>query len=176
MMPVPSHLRKCLVPNDEKLDEQYLIGKLRCPCGCKKFQFLYTGQDSDVAGSICAAEIDDEWFFVIKAKCISCGREHLLLDRDFHGWDGFICHDTKKALLPRPPVDLWKCRLCGCLEHTATVEISPTDKEEFHDVVREEPEKFQMEMWPDAFEWFIVSLQCCNCAHKQEHWVDYEAA
>jgi len=104
MMPVPSHLQGFVVPTDSADDEEALSAAIRCPCGEAKFELLYPGQTHEYDGQEipCTAEIDGNFFFVLKSRCSVCGREHLLLDKDFHGWNGFICHEPDQAAFPRP--------------------------------------------------------------------------
>jgi hypothetical protein len=39
-------------------------------------------------------EKDGYFFFRIEAACKRCRIHHLLFDTDFHGWNGYICHDS----------------------------------------------------------------------------------
>ena len=112
MMPVPSHLQEIAVPRDSAIDEESLTADIRCPCGESKFELLYPGQAHEYGdGTIpCTAEIDGHFFFILKSRCARCKREHLLLDADFHGWNGFICHDPDQAAIARPPLITWRCQ------------------------------------------------------------------
>lgn len=121
----------------------------------------------------CTIEIDGRYFFLIKAKCISCDEEHLLFDADFHGWEGFVCHDPEQASLPRPPLTSWKCPGCGSSEHSASIEIETQGKEDF---VTETDGEFAEDLWPDAFTWFDMSITCCDCGQRIDQWVSYETA
>jgi DNA-directed RNA polymerase subunit RPC12/RpoP len=172
-MPVPTHLKKCVIPGSSKIDETALKAKVQCPCRGKVFEMLYPGKTHMFQGKRypCVAEIKKKFFFLITAKCVACGKEHLLLDKDFHGWDGFVCHDSKQAKLPRPVLVSWKCLECGGLPHKAHVEIQTQGKEDF---VSETGGKFPTKRWPDGFGWFTLSVECAKCGFKTPEWVSYE--
>jgi len=175
MVSVPNHLKDCIISNDSHVDEQPLIGVVRCPCGGQTFHILYPGQTHMHKGQQipCTAEIDGNFFFLIKARCISCGKEHLLFDKDYHGWNGFVCHNYAQASLPRPDLTPWQCLSCGGLEHEASIKIDPVDKATF---VEEAGDEFDEELWPEAFEWFSMSITCHNCGRQTKDWVSYETA
>ena len=175
MLPVPSHLKNILVPKSGIKEEDVLIGNLRCRCGSERFVLMYPGQTHEYKGDIipCTAEIDGNFFFLIKAKCGKCGQEHLLFDKDFHGWDGLTCHDDAEAKLPRPPLIPWKCLSCGDLSHKATVKINFENKEDF---IEQSCGEYDVDRWPDAFQWIWMTITCCNCSLVTENWVDYETA
>jgi hypothetical protein len=134
---------------------------------------MYPGQTHEAGGETipCTAEIDGEFFFLVRADCAACERQHLLLDADFHGWNGFVCHDEAKASLPRPPLVAWRCLACGGVDHTASVQIQTEGKQDFVDQVGED---FDAERWPDGFGWFAMSIRCVSCPHETGEWVSYE--
>jgi hypothetical protein len=173
MMPVPSHLIECVVPKESTIDESSLDAVVRCPCGSTLFELLYPGQKRDYDGEIvpCVAEIDGKFFFVIKARCMICQREHLLLDSDFHGWNGFICHDVEQAALPRPSLVAWNCLSCGATAHEASVQICTEGKADYVATVGKE---FDVERWPDAFGWFSMAIKCNRCGKHTPEWISYE--
>jgi len=173
MMPVPTHLKDCVVPGSSKIDEGALKAKVQCPCGGKVFELLYPGQTHEYDGRTipCVAEITKKFFFLIKAECVKCGKEHPLLDADFHGWNGFVCHDPKQANVPRPPLVPWKCLECGGLEHKAGIEIQTEGKEDF---ISETDGEIDEDRWPDGFGWFTMSIECTKCSAKTPEWVSYE--
>ncbi|HEX4613156.1 MAG TPA: hypothetical protein VH092_33515, partial [Urbifossiella sp.] len=110
------------------------------------------------------------WFFLLRIRCVACGRDHLLFDRDFHGWDGYVCHQPEQAELPRPPLVPWRCESCGGEEHRGTVGISTEGSRDFTECAR----GFPVDRWPDGFGWFSVGIECCRCGHKPDVWVSYE--
>jgi len=84
MMPLPTHLRDCVVPDSADIDESGLQGTVRCPCGSERVNLLYPGQTHEWNGTQipCTAEINGKFFFLMKAQCVDCGAEHLLIDAD----------------------------------------------------------------------------------------------
>lgn len=172
-MPVPSHLRGLVEPLDSTIDEESLSARIRCPCGDDSLELLYPGQTHEYGGEIipCTAEVDGRFFFVLKSRCTGCGREHLLLDADFHGWNGLVCHDADQAALARPPLVPWTCQSCGETRHRGLVHIQTQGKDDF---VAEAGEEFDHSRWPDAFGWFSLDLTCCKCGKESSELVSYE--
>lgn len=175
MAPIPRYLNDIVIPMHEYVEKDLLTGSLQCPCGEGEFQLLYPGETIKFQEKEwpCAIEIGGHCFFVIKAICNKCKTQHLLFDADFHGWDGVMCHDAKKANLSRPPLVPWQCVSCGDLSHKATIKIAFESKENFLEQARGE---FAEDRWPDAFQWIWMSIVCTNCGLKTESWVDYETA
>ena len=173
MMPVPTHLRSIAVARNVTPNGEPLCADLRCPCGGSMFQLLYPGQTHEYAGELvpCTAEIDGCYFFILKALCVNCLAQHLLLDVDFHGWDGFVCHDPKQAALPRPEVTPWKCLTCAGLAHKMVVHITGEGQQHF---TSEAGESFDKERWPDAFGWFSLDTTCVACGRVSTDLVAYE--
>lgn len=173
MMPVPTHLRECLHPKEASFDESELIADLRCTCGGEEFHLHYPGQTHEYKGEMipCTAEMDGDFFFLIRADCTSCNKTYLLIDQDFHGWDGFVCHDEQQAKKPRPELIPWKCLHCDGLPHSATVTIELCEKEDYLEEDDLDPER-----WVDAFSWFSIDTVCKTCGRSTEDWVSLETA
>jgi hypothetical protein len=173
MMPVPSHLQGLVAPLDSAIDEEALSATVRCPCGETKFELMYPGQTHEYAGEMipCTAEIDGNFFLVLKSRCAGCGTDHLLLDADFHGWNGFVCHDPAQANLPRPPLVAWPCQGCGETAHTGVVHIQTEGMDDF---VEEAGPDFDANRWPDGFGWFSLDLTCSKCGKESPEFVSYE--
>ena len=173
MMPVPSHLKNIVISRDAKIDEEPLVADICCPCGGKEFELLYPGEVHEHAGEVipCTSEIDGKFFFVLKYRCDSCSQDHLLLDADFHGWNGLVCHDDEQAKLDRPHLIEWKCQECDGTKHTGVVRIQTEGREDFIEVVEDE---FDHDLWPDAFGWFSLDVVCSNCKKETEELVSYE--
>ena len=173
MMPVPAHLAECVVPKDSAVDENPLDAVVRCPCGSIVFDLLYPGQTKEIQGERfpCTAEVDGNPFLVIQARCIACQGAHLLLDSDFHGWNGFVCHDVRKAAIPRPSLVLWTCLSCGATAHEASVQIQTEGRTDF---VNECDGKFDADRWPDGFSWFSMAIRCIGCGRHTRDWISYE--
>jgi hypothetical protein len=173
MMPAPTHLKNIVAPYEVETDEEALVADIRCLCGGANFELLYPGQTHEYAGEVipCTAEIDGNFFFVLKVRCVQCAKEHLLLDADFHGWNGFVCHDPEQAALPRPPLTVWKCLKCGGMTHSGVVHIQTEGKADF---ILEAGEEFDEDLWPDAFGWFSLDVTCNHCGKHTPELVSYE--
>jgi hypothetical protein len=173
MMPVPTQLSNCIIPHSPEIDESGLEGKVRCPCGSETFQLLYPGQTHEWNGEqiLCTAEIDGKSFFLVKARCTGCDAEHLLIDKDLHGWNGFVCHEPEQAALPRPPLKPWPCKSCGAHEHLATIQIETQGRADF---IEESEGKFPEDRWPDGFSWFSMSITCAKCGNMKKDWISLE--
>ena len=173
MMPVPSHLKGVVVPLNKDIGEDNLSANFRCQCGESRFELLYPGKTHKFGGKLipCTIEIDGHFFFVLKSRCTSCGHEHLLLDTDFHGWDGFICHDPDQASLKRPQLVPWQCQKCGETKHNGIIHIESQGEEDF---VLEVGEDFDVDRWPDAFSWFSMDLTCCKCGLESQNIISVE--
>lgn len=173
MIPLPNHLADCVVVDTDRSDKFTLVATVKCPCGGEIFHLLFPGQTHEHRGQPipCTAQIAENFFFLIKAACVDCGAEHLLFDKDFHGWDGYVCHDPQTAALPRPELVRWKCLSCGGTRHTAEVGVQSEGKEDF---IEECGEEFPAERWVDGFGWFSMSIVCKDCGAETEEWVSYE--
>jgi hypothetical protein len=173
MMPVPSHLVGCVVPKDASIDEKPLDADVRCPCGSDRFELLFPGQTHEYEGEPipCTAKIDGHFYFRIIVRCTHCELGHLLLDTDFHGWNGFVCHDPEQAARPRPALIPWKCLKCGTTEHKASVHVQTEGKADF---ISESGGKFDEDRWPDGFGWFGVATVCTFCGKNTPEWVSCE--
>jgi hypothetical protein len=173
MMPVPSHLQGLVVPLDSEIDEEALSATVRCPCGEVRFDLLYPGQTHEYNGRMvpCVAEIDGKFFLVLKSRCAGCAQEHLLLDADFHGWNGFVCHDPAQAAVARPQLVAWACQACGESKHTGVVHIQTQGKDDF---ISEAEGEFDVNRWPDAFGWFSLDLTCSKCGKESQGLISYE--
>ena len=172
MMPIPTHLRGLVVPMDDSSNEEPLDAMVRCPCHSESFEFLYPGDTKEHNGVTIpvTAERDGAFFFRIEARCVACRQVHLLFDKDFHGWDGYICHDQKQALLPRPALQAWHCCNCGSVSHGGRISVYGEGKDDFVEGAAD----FPPDRWPDGFGWFHLSIACKSCGHEIDHWVDYE--
>lgn len=173
MMPVPSHLIECVVPKSSVVDEQALDATVKCTCGSTRFRLMFPGQTHNLRGDVipCTANIDGKYFFIVRANCVRCHREHVLIDADFHGWNGFVCHDAAQASVARPELVAWQCLGCGGSVHEASVQIQTEGREDFVDQAGDE---FDPERWPDAFGWFSMTIRCVACHRETPDWVSYE--
>jgi hypothetical protein len=165
MMPVPSHLKGIAVPRDPVADQEPLTADIRCSCGESTMELLYPGQTHRHEHKTipCTAEIDGNYFFVVRARCTRCSTSHLLLDADFHGWNGFVCHDQAQASLAPPALIPWRCQSCAGTSHKVVVHIQTEGRQDF---VNEAGEGFDAQRWPDAFGWFDLDLTCIGCGEN----------
>lgn len=168
---LPTHIRDCI--KDVKCTEDFIRGDVCCTCGNEVFALYYPGESIEYKGKKMpySTYIHDHSYFIIKARCNKCNKEYLLFDRDFHGWDGYVCHDEKDASKPRPPLVPWKCPKCGEDKHGAQIMFCYGDKEE----MLEDMEDKDID-WADAFEWIYMTIKCQTCGYVTEKWVDYETA
>jgi hypothetical protein len=173
MMPLPSHVVGWVVPKDPMIDEGPLEADVCCPCGSRRFDLLFPGQTHEWDGETipCTAEISGKFFFLIKAQCAKCSRQHLLLDADLHGWNGFVCHDPEQAAIPRPPLVPWKSLECGTTSHEASIRIQTEGKADF---VSESEGRFPADRWPDGFGWFSMDIKRSACGKQTREWVSLE--
>lgn len=172
-MPVPSHLVDCVVPKESVIDERPLDANVRCTCGSHQMELFFPGQTTQYRGETiaCTAEVDGKFFFLVKAQCAHCKKQHLLLDIDFHGWNGFVFHDPKQAAVPRPVLIPWNCLACGNVVHEASIQVQTEGKEDF---VSGGCSKFPEERWPDGFAWITIGILCASCGKQTPEWVSYE--
>mgnify|MGYP006908303189 CR=1 FL=1 len=173
MMPSPSHLQHCLLRPDGPVDDEPLTAPVVCPCGNNQFALLFPGATREVDGESypVVARIDGKFFLVLVAHCTQCEECHLLLDKDLHGWDGYVCRDETQAALPRPPLVPWHCLTCGALAHRMSVTIYTEGPEDF---IAESDGDLDPDSWPDAFGWFGLDTECAACGRKTESLIDYE--
>ena len=103
---------------------------------------------------------------------MDCGKQHLLLDVDFHGWNGFVARERLRGhLRPRPAVVAWPCKACGKTAHKADVLVISEDKK----VAIEESDGFLDETnWQEGFGWINIDIRCVTCGRAHESWVSYE--
>src|ERR1051325_74053 len=109
--PTPTHLKNLLVVDASQSGEHELRGQVKCECGSDVFHPLYVAQLVAEKGRsfLRVTEIGDHCFLRLGAQCISCSQEHLLLDHDYHGWNGYVCGDEASRRLHRPPYQHWAC-------------------------------------------------------------------
>ena len=173
-MKTPTHISSCIKSSVLECNGSLLNCDIACLCGNQVFQLLYPGATHLYQGKKipCTLQTDDSFFFLIRAKCIICGRGHVLFDKDFHGWDGFVCHDVKEASKTRPSLVPWKCIKCGKLEHSVQIQFCYGGEDE----MIEDLADFPIENLADAFQWIYIDITCESCGLVTKKWVDYETA
>jgi hypothetical protein len=133
MVPSPEHLSACTIPEPDKAKEHQYIGRVVCPCGCDAFVMQHTGATHEYKGEIipCTAQVGREFFFRVVATCTECEVQHLLFDKDLHGWNGFVCRrELADHHEPCPPLIGWKCQVCGGETHNAHAVVSCEDMQQ----------------------------------------------
>jgi hypothetical protein len=135
---------------------------------------LHTGATYESHGTIrlCSTEVDGNLFFRIAAKCSGCGTEHLLFDKDLHGWNGFMCLQRLRGQQHSPPpLVAWRCKACGNASHKADVVIASMDKEE---IIEESGGLFDDANWQEGFGWVSIDICCAACNYRHKSWVSFE--
>ncbi len=102
----------------------------------------------------------------IYAKCKRCGKEILLFDDRYYGYDGVCTHfeTPNKPYLENGKIKMKKSH-CEGAGYKIYVTISSTGKE---DLIDEEDSEFINEKnWKDAFEWIKIDLECAKCGKKK---------
>ena len=165
---VPRHLKTILQLSETNSSPERVYGRVMCPCGSNSFAILYPGQTHEFQGLRypCTANIGGNLFFLVSARCTECNRIHLLIDQDFHGFNGVVCHDLEQAKLGRPSLIEWNCRRCNSVAHSLEVSIAIGDRDDFVAETADRPEL--ADKWFEAFEWFSVEIECLNCGHTEE--------
>lgn len=173
MMPSPTHLVGWIKPDSDIIDEENFEGKIKCPCGNETFEVSHPGNMLEDRGEKfpCTIEIDSKFFFLIKVKCSDCSEEKIIFDADFHGWDGYVCHDPEQANIERPNLQLWNCSACNSPKHSVHVQIQTEGKQDF---IEESSGEFPEERWVDAFGWIDIDLRCSECEKETIGWISYE--
>lgn len=173
MMPPPSHLTDWITPDTDKTNDYNFSGTVKCPCGNEHVEVSHPGgtYEEDGVKFPCTFEIAGKFFFLINVKCSACNEETVLFDADFHGWEGYVCHNKKQAALPRPELHLWNCVSCNSTSHQVRLSIQTEGKEDF---MIESEGKFPEERWVDAFGWIDIDLTCDECGKETKGWVSYE--
>ena len=156
-MAVPSHLIEIAVRTSETWDP--LTAGIKCQCGNTCFKLL----------SDCGRHST-----IVHACCTNCEKEHCIIDRDFHGWEGYVCHDRQSASRPRPALDMCRCEACGCLAHEISVRISP-EKEQFLELAPK-IDGIEPSRWADAFGSIEIETVCAECSNRLTPWICIETA
>jgi hypothetical protein len=103
---------------------------------------------------------------------VNCGVGHLLFDKDFHGWDGYVCREESGGhLRSRPPLVPWTCKSCGKATHKADVIVVGEDTKT---AIEESGGRLDETNWQEGFGWICINICCAACGHRHEPWVSYE--
>jgi hypothetical protein len=174
MTPIPSHLKKILLQQHTSSDGKSLTATVKCGCGNPNFKILYPGQNRVFRGTLGPgiARSDGHSFLLIKAQCTACNGEHVLFDKDLHGWNAIVNPNRAQAALPRPALVPWPCQRCGHEAHEIGLTIASEGKEEFEEQTEG---KLKSSLWVDAFSWFEMDTKCAHCKKKTPRFLDYDA-
>lgn len=175
-MPPPRHLKACTIRVRSNTEPNRFVGRLACSCGGRRFRLLHTGATCEHGGEqiVAVAELKDGCFLRVRADCIKCNAHHLLFDKDFHGWDGFVCRrELGDYLRPRPRRWVpWACRRCGGLTHSATLLLTGDAQEQ---AIRESNGRLTSHNWQEGFGWIDINIRCSDCGHEPRCWLSYES-
>lgn len=171
MMPAPKHLRGIVVPDDARIDESNLIGRLRCTCGAHALSFWASGASPDVKQMPRPVRVNGHSVLLIEARCPDCSSKHLILDTDYHGWNGFVGHDEMDASTPRPQLTQWTCPDCGADAHSGRITLCTDGRDDF---AEETAGEFDPELWPEGFGAIRIDIECKRCGKKNQRWVEME--
>jgi hypothetical protein len=177
-MNFPDYLKSNLVLINYRVNKSIAQADLQCKCGCLNFEVLYPGSTINIDGRVYpySYETDTDSFFLIKVKCVECQSEYLIFDEDFHGWDGFYCHDLRHAALARPKLTPWTCLSCGQIPHKVSIKLDHTDRKEYEEMQYSKKRPFIENEWLLSFEWIWIGITCSNCNLSTPDWSDYETA
>jgi len=172
MLPIPKHLKSILRLIGEKNNEFEVTGKIVCDCGSENFTVELVGDSSNYEKDsvIKVIEIDGNYFLIIKVKCNSCGKGHLIFDNDYHGWNGFVCEVLAKQNA-RPDTKDWECSKCKKSDHSITLTIHSEGQEDFKE---EAGDEFDEEDWIEAFSSITIKITCNSCGETNDKWISYE--
>jgi hypothetical protein len=172
MLPIPKHLIPVLKPIGDANNEFKVTGKIVCNCGSENFAIEFVGDDSEYEKDkvIKTAEIDGNYYLIVKVKCNRCSKEFLIFDKDFHGWNGFVCGGDTKGLT-RPEAKNWHCNKCFQTNHSMTVEIQSEGQKDF---IEEAGEEFEKDDWVEGFGWITIKIECKSCKEINDDWISYE--
>lgn len=172
MFPIPRYLKDILKPTGNQNNEYELTGKIICACGSENFTIKLVGDTSfyESENVIKVVELEEHYFLIIKVKCNNCDKEHLIFDKDFHGWDGFVCGGNASNL-PRPDAKIWYCNKCSNANHSMAVKIHSQGQDQF---IEEAGEEFDKNDWTEAFDWITIKTECKSCNETNEEWISYE--
>lgn len=159
-LPVPTHLKVILIPEEYRVDTLRLKGKIRCTCGCAEMK-LKTWPKVN-RGEIKVQEYHGSLALNVMGECTICGKIHELFDASKHGYDGLVCHEY--AAVSNEELCDCCCDNCGKDAFIVQVDIDTEEPEQFvEEVVEDASEEFQPEDYVDAFGGIRMIMRCKNC-------------
>lgn len=104
-------------------------------------------------------------FQYIYAKCKHCGKEILLFDDRYYGYDGVCAHYEQPNKHYRADGKLKTTKPhCEGAGYKIYVTIDSTGKD---DLLEDSDGPITEENWKDAFEWIKIDLECSKCGKKK---------
>ena len=104
----------------------------------------------------------------VKARCAECTAEWLIFDCAKHGYDAFVGESA--VSVPESQWTDWHCPVCGGEIFRFRIAVEPADREELlADGFSEDAIDFS-----EMFAWITIGLECTECHHSAESWVDME--
>lgn len=102
----------------------------------------------------------------ICAKCKHCGKEILLFDERYYGYDGVCTHLERpnKPYLTNGKLKTKKSH-CEGAGYKIFITISSTGKE---DLFENASGVITDENWKDAFDWIEINIECAKCGKKKK--------
>jgi hypothetical protein len=178
MSTAPEHLSKITKIDSNLTTEKEFVADVICTCGCDSFVLMHSGEIAEDGSGPIATEVDDKFYMIIKAKCSDCGKEHLIFDADYHGWNGYVCYqETNNRNNPRPQLNSWKCNQCSGNKTKLKLTIQ-MDKEVILDDGPVEDQNGNIILddsnYHEGFDWISMTTSCASCGHKNDDWLSYE--
>jgi hypothetical protein len=180
MLNPPGHLTGITQIDKTRATDQMFVAQVVCTCGCRDLNLMHSGGTREENGHAIpqTAEIDGKFFMMIRADCPECQKTHLVFDKDYHGWDGFVCaRETGYRQNPRPDLVPWQCVKCQSTSHLITVLVSMDKEIILEDGPVTGPDDATIlddSNWPEGFDWITMEIICSSCGHKTEEWLSYE--
>ena len=173
-MKIPTHLTECALLEEVDTRQNYIKASLICKRhNIDIFEILMVNGLKNTKKGVYPSVLEDgqNFFFVIAAKFLDCQDSYVLLDKDLHGWNGWVYRDHEQIIKVKPDYKLWKCTNCGKTHHTGSVEVFSKGKEDF---IAEKDGDFDIDRWYDAFSWFKMNIRCTNCGLQTDRFIDFE--
>lgn len=104
-------------------------------------------------------------YHYVYAKCKHCGKEILLFDDRYYGYDGVCAHYEQPNKRYRADGKLKTTKPhCEGAGYKIYVTIDSTGKD---DLLEDSDGPITEENWKDAFEWIKIDLECSKCGKKK---------
>lgn len=171
---IPNHLKDCTSKGIVSANGNSIKADIQClENSTEDFEIFFIGRSIYENGDsvIKVVEYQKGFFLVVSIRFLNCNDTFVLLDKDLHGWNGWICRDEQQLRRNRPQNNIWKCSNCGESKHKGNIEIFSKGKEDF---IEETEGEFDPELWYNAFSWFKMNIRCTSCGLSTDGFIDYE--